>query len=142
MVWVPDTETWFRSNAGLWNWRVTKEEDKTKARRGYFKAPITGRNKQTPRPSRQKKDTHPERSQRKNRKLSDQTKPARAKVDITDPEDTQEPAKTKAKKDGETNIEENSAASSVEIVDEIFNLPGQPVTREQESEDLEEINKT
>jgi hypothetical protein len=30
----------------------------------------------------------------------------------------------------------------VEIVDEIFNLSGQPVTREQESEDLEDTNKT
>jgi hypothetical protein len=49
-------------------------------------------------------------------------------------------AKTKAKKDGEPNIEENSATSSVEIVDEI--LSGQPVTRAQESEDLEDKNKT
>jgi hypothetical protein len=91
---------------------------------------------------RQKKETHPERSQRKDIKLSDQTEPARAKADITKPEDTQEPAKPKAKRDGEANIEKNSAASSVEIVDEIFNLPGQPVTREQESEDLEVNNKT
>ena len=35
----------------------------------------------------------------------------------------------------------DSAASSVEIIDEIFNLSGQPVTREQESEDLEDTNK-
>ena len=64
------------------------------------------------------------------------------KVDITEQKDTQKPAKTKAKKDGEPNIEENSATSSVEIVDEIFNLSGQPVTRAQESEDLEDTTKT
>jgi hypothetical protein len=107
-------------DAGLWDWRVTKGEDKSEARRGYFKAPITGRRKQTPRPSRQKKDTHPKRSQRKNKKMSDKSKPASAKVDIQEQKDTQEPAKTKTKGDGVPNIEENSAASSVEIIDDIF----------------------
>jgi hypothetical protein len=94
-------------DAGLRQWRVTKGEDKSQARRGYFKAPITGRHKHTPCPSRQKKDTHPKRSQRKNRKMSNQTKPPSAKVDNTEQKDTQKPAKTKAKKDGEPNITVN-----------------------------------
>ena len=74
--------------------------------------------------------------------MSDKSKPASAKVDIQEQKDTQEPAKTKTKGDGVPNIEENSAASSVEIIDEVFNLSGQPVTGEQESEDLEDTNKT
>jgi hypothetical protein len=48
--------------ASLWNWRVTKEKDKTKARRGYFKAPITGRHKHTPRPSHQKPRQRPKKT--------------------------------------------------------------------------------
>ena len=73
--------------------------------------------------------------------MSDQTKLTSEKADITEQKDTWVPANPKADGDGAPNVEENSAASSVEITDVIFNLPGQPVTGEQESEGLEDTNK-
>jgi hypothetical protein len=88
--------------AGLWNQRKSKKDDKIMDRKGYFKASFPRRDTKTKRSrkphtelcggDRPKKKTNTKRSQSRDKKLSSPTEPARVKADTTKPVVTQEAA--------------------------------------------------
>ena len=144
--------------AGLWNQRKSKEDDKIMDRKGYFKVSFPRRDTNTKRSrkphtelcggDRPKKKTNTKRSQSSDRKLSkvgensiknwleEQDNPRfkptlnLRKVDCNFPNLGNQLEKLKADREERERKTNKSAASSVEFLDEVIHITGQPVSQE------------